>query len=123
MRPRLLPLVPLLIIAACTAKASHPLAGNWTQHTGTDAKGATLTIDPTGTKVHAHPAPRADGSTDHFDGTCSFDAATKAVTVKCKLMGDGKSDTWAGKLDGEKLELASADGKLTFEHGGDSHGH
>ena len=84
MRLRLLPFVPFLIIAACTAKASHPLAGNWQQETGTDAKGMTLEIDPTGTAVNVHTAPGADGGHDHIDGTCTYDAASKAVTVKCK---------------------------------------
>ena len=123
MRLRLLPFVPFLIIAACTAKASHPLAGNWQQETGTDAKGMTLEIDPTGTAVNVHTAPGADGGHDHIDGTCTYDAASKAVTVKCKLMGEGKSDTWSGKLDGEHLALTSPDGKLTFHHGGEAHGH
>ena len=63
-------------------------------------------------------AAKADGSS-LIERT--FDAATKAVTVK--WTGD-RSDTWSGKLDGEHLDLTSADGKLKFHHGGaDPHGH
>ncbi len=124
MRARFLTLIPtFLLVVSCTTEASHPLTGTWKQHTGTDATGVELMIDPTGTKVHAHTAPSADGATDHLDGTCTYDAASKTVTVKCKLMGAGKSDTWTGKLDGEKLELASADGKLAFRHAGEATGH
>ena len=120
MRCRSLLFLPVLLaVAAC----SHPLAGNWSQHTGTDAKGMTLEFDKTGTNVFVHTAPRADGGHDHLKGTSTFDDATQAVTVKCKLMGEGKSDTWSGKLDGKHLELASPDGKLTFNQGGEAHGH
>ena len=117
MRCRFLAVLPLMLFAACSAK-THPIAGTWTQETGTDATGANFMIDPTATKVHAHPAGGG-----HFDGTCTYDDAAKTVTLKCKLMGDGKSDAWTGKVDGEHLELTSPDGKMKFHHGGaDPHG-
>lgn len=120
MRRRSFALLPALLFAAA---CSHPLAGNWSQETGSDAKGMTLTFDDAGANVFVHTAPGPDGHHEHLDGTSTYDKATNAVTVKCKLMGEGKSDTWSGKLDGEHLELASPDGKLKFHQGGDAHGH
>lgn len=110
-----------LFVAACSS--DHPLAGNWSQDTGADAKGMSLEFDAKGSEVMVHTAPAADGSHDHLHGSYTFDAATKAVTVKCKLLGDGKADSWAGTLAGDTLELAAGDQKLKFKKGGKAHGH
>lgn len=120
--------LPLLFFAAC-GSSDHPLAGNWSQDTGADAKGISLEFDvrltngALGTEVMVHTAPAADGSHDHLHGSYTFDAASKAVTVKCKLLGDGKADSWAGTLAGDTLELAAGDAKLKFKKGGKAHGH
>jgi len=120
---RCLRLLPFVLLAACSS--SHPLDGAWNQELPGGAAGMSITFDTKGTACMVHTAPRADGSGhDHLhDTTYTFDAATKAVTVKAKLMGDGKAGTWTGKLDGAHLELSSADGKLTFHHGAHAHGH
>jgi hypothetical protein len=119
MRTRSLWLVPFLALAACGS--NHPLAGNWAQQLDGGKKGLNLEFQTGGDKVMVHTAPRDDGSHDHLHGTYTFDAATMAITVKCKLLGDGKADTWAGTLAGKALELSSADGKLAFAQGGSAH--
>lgn len=111
--------LPLLLVAAC----SHPLAGSWSQELPGGAHGMSIEFDAKGDKVMVHTAPRPDGGHDHVSGTYVWDAATKTLTVKAKLMGDGKADTWSGKLVGDDIELSSADGKLTFHHGGEMHAH
>jgi hypothetical protein len=116
---RLLPLA--LMFAACSHH--HALDGAWNEERADGAVGITIEFDVKSSACEVHTAPRADKTHDHVDGTYTFDAATKAVTVKAKLMGDGKADTWTGKLDGEHLELASADGKLKFHHGEHAEGH
>jgi len=70
-----------------------------------------------------HTAPRTDGGHDHVNGTYTWDAATKALMVKARLAGDGKADTWTGTVDGETMQLGSADGKLSFRRGGKPDGH
>lgn len=116
-----LSVLPLLLVAACSS--DHPLAGNWSQDTGSDAKGLSVEFDVKGTEVMVHTAPAPDGSHDHLHGSYTFDAATKAVTVKCKLMGDGKAESWTGTLAGDQLELAAGDVRLKFKKGGKAHGH
>lgn len=119
MRTLLLSFVPVLLFAACGS--DHPLAGNWAQQLDGGKKGLNLEFQTGGEKVMVHTAPREDGSHDHLHGSYTFDAATKAVTVKCKLLGDGKADAWTGVLNGKALELSSADGKLAFAQGGSAH--
>jgi len=117
-------LLPLVLLAACTS--SHPLDGSWNQELAGGAAGMSITFDVKGTACMVHTAPRADGGGhDHVTGTYTYDAAAKTVTVKAKLMGDDKADTWTGKIGGEHLELSSADGKqkLTFHHGEHAPGH
>lgn len=117
---RLLLSLPILLLASC----SHPLAGNWSQELPGGAQGMSIEFDGKGDKVLVHTAPRPDGSPhEHVNGTYVWDSATKTLTVKAKLMGDGKADTWSGRLVGDDIELSSADGKLTFHHGGDAHAH
>lgn len=119
-RPSLF-VLPLLLVAACSS--DHPLAGNWSQDTGSDAKGLSVEFDVKGTEVMVHTAPAADGSHDHLHGSYTFDAASKAVTVKCKLMGDGKAESWTGTLAGDQLDLSAGDVRLKFKKGGKAHGH
>lgn len=111
----------LLLLAACGDH--HPLAGAWNQELPGGAHGMHITFDTKGDKVDIGLPARADGTHGHAHGTYTFDAASKTVTVKATLMGEGKADTWTGKLDGEHLELSSADGKLTFHHGEHAAGH
>lgn len=118
---RLLPFVLPLLLAACGD--SHPLAGAWNQELPGDAHGMHVSFDTKGDRVDIGTAPRPDGTHDHLHGTYTFDAAKKAVTVKAKLLGDGKADTWTGTLDGDHLELTSADGKILFHRGEHAHGH
>lgn len=121
MRFSTLRLLPLVLLAACGDH--HPLAGAWNQELPNDAHGMHITFDTKGDKLDVGLAPRADGTHDHLHGTYTFDAATKALTVKAKLLGEGKADTWTGKLNGAEIELSSADGKLTFHQGDHAHGH
>lgn len=122
MRLASLRFVPVLLLFAACAD-HHPLAGAWNQELPGGAHGMHITFDTKGDKVDIGLPPRADGTHGHDKGTYTFDAATKTVTVKAKLMGDGKADTWTGVLDGEHLELGSADGKLMFHHGEHAQGH
>lgn len=112
----------LLTLAAC---GEHPMAGNWTQVTGTDKVGMTITFDGHSNKISVHLAPRADGGHDHAHGdlTYLYDDATQAVTVEAELLGANKPSSWAGKVNGTKLELGAADTKLQFEKGGKVAGH
>ena len=123
MATRFLHLLPLVLFAACSH--SHPLDGAWNEERADGKPGISIEFDTKGTACMVHLAPRADGGHDHLEGalTYTFDAATKAVTITAKLMGDGKAATWTGKIDGEHLEVTSADGKLTFHHGEHAHGH
>ena len=112
----------LLLLAACGA--DHPLAGNWSLESGADAKGTALTFDGNSDKVSVHLATREDGSHGHAPmGSYTFDEKTNAVTVKALILGEGKAEQWAGKLDGEHLELSAGDTHLKFHKGGDPHGH
>lgn len=121
MRFSSLRLLPLVLLAACSDH--HPLAGAWNQELPNNAHGMHLAFDTKSDKVGIGLAPRADGTHEHMDGTYTWDAATKTLTVKAKLMGEGKADTWTGKLADHEFELSSADGKLTFHHGDHAHGH
>lgn len=116
-------LLSLFLFAACNS--DHPLAGNWSQELPGGAKGMSLELDAKSDKVFVHTAPRPepDGGHDHLKGTYTWDAATKAVTVKALLAGDGKADTWTGTVDGDTMQLGSADGKLSFRRGGKPDGH
>lgn len=123
MKKLLLALVPALLFAACGhdhdhgTASDHPLGGTWVQQLAGDAKGFGLAFDTKGSACEMHTAPRADGSHDHVGGTYTFDAATKAVTVKCKLLGDGKADSWAGTLGTGVLELTGGTDKVTLKPG------
>ncbi len=126
MRKLLLAFVPALLFAACkhdhAAASDHPLGGGWVQDTGSAAKGFSLTFNTKGSECQLHTAPAADGLHDHLDGTYTFDAATKALTVKAKLLGDGKADTWTGTVAAGRLELAGGTDKVVMKPG-DPHGH
>lgn len=126
MRKMFLALVPALLFAACGhdhdhgsrgAASDHPLGGDWTQDTGSDAKGIGLTFDTKGTECEMHTAPAADGTHSHVHGSYTFDAATKALTVKVKLLGDGKADTWTGTVATGRIELTGGADKVAFKLG------
>ena len=118
MRTNLRCLLPMLLLAACGNH--HVLTGSWTQDTPDGKAGVGIDFDDTGTKifVHAHHLPD-----QHPPATFTFDAATMAMTIECALLGDGKAKTWKGSLNGDVIELTSADGKMTFRRGGQTHGH
>jgi hypothetical protein len=108
----------MLLLAACGNH--HVLTGGWAQETTDGKEGAQLVFDDTGTRISVH--------THHLDehhpkATFTFDAATKAMTIECALLGGGKATTWKGTLNGDVLDLTSADGKLTFRRGGHASGH
>jgi hypothetical protein len=119
--------LPALLIAACTkepastpaggnptpATAGSTLAGKWLQDTGTDAEG--ITLDFHGETMTVHGAPRADGTHDHPKASYTFDAATKAITVKSNLLGPAKADTWTGTLGAGVFELTGGTDKLKFK--------
>ncbi len=119
MRIRHLLFVPFLLLASCSS--DHPLTGNWAQDTGTAVKGIQLGFDTAGTKVTVHTAPRPDGTHDHPAATYTFDAASKAVTIKGDLAGDGKTDTWTGTVTGDTMQLTGGAATLRFKKGGSAH--
>ena len=118
MRSRLLYVLPLLFAAACSD--NHPLAGHWSPEAAVAGLKVGIDFDGKTDQVMAH-VDGPDGHSHPPKGTYTFDSATKAVTVKCKLMGDGKADTWTGTLAGETLELTGGDTKLKFKKGGSAH--
>jgi hypothetical protein len=123
MKPILRPFLPLLVLAACSNEPAHVLAGNWTQELPGGAVGMSLEFDGKGERVVVHGAPRPDGSHGHPKATFTWDAATKTLTMKGDLVVDGKEGTWTGKLEGDRMELGAADGKLVFRRGGKPAGH
>jgi len=110
---------PFLLVAC----GGHPLAGNWSQDLGEGKQGMSLTFEVGGERILVHTAPDAEGHHDHLDGTYTFDAASRAVTVQARLGGDGQPGSWTGAVDGDHLELGAADTKLSFHRGADPHGH
>ena len=119
---RTLPLLLLLLsLAACGNP--HALAGNWAQELPSGAEGISLQFDDKGEKLLVHGAPRPDGGHSHPKVTHTWDDATKTLTLKGEVVDGSKADTWTGKLDGDRLELSSAEGKLAFRRGGKPHGH
>lgn len=115
--------LPLLLLFAGCSGDKHVLAGNWSQELPGDKEGMSLEFDDKGEKVMVHGAPRADGGHSHPKVTHTWDAATKTLTLKGELVEGSKVDSWSGKLDGDHLELTSAEGKLVFHRGGTPHGH
>ncbi len=83
----------------------------------------TLEFDSASDKLMVHTAPAEDGTHDHLSGNYSVDDKTKMVTVNCELLGAGKGDVWTGKIEGDHLNIASGETKLSFHKGGDPHGH
>lgn len=121
MRFPTLRLVPLaLLFAAC---GHHPLEGAWNQELPNGGHGMHLAFDLRSDQALVGLTPRADGTHDDLRGTYTFDVATGTLVLKAKLLGEGKADTWTGKIVGEDLELTSADGKFTFARGAHAHGH
>lgn len=116
-------LVPLLLIAACTKSeakgGSNPLAGYWSPDGMVGDLKVGIEFDAASDKVMTH-VDGPDGH-DHYKGTYVFDAATKAVTVKGKLLGDGKADSWTGAVSGEALTLNGGKDALRFKKGGKAH--
>ncbi|HEX6811882.1 MAG TPA: hypothetical protein VF384_09700 [Planctomycetota bacterium] len=114
-------LVPLLLLASCGSH--HVLAGNWVQVMADGKVGVQVQIDETGTRIQVHGAPRPEGGHGHPEASFTFDEATRIVTIECALLGDGKATTWKGSVDGDRLELSSADGKLTLQRRDQVSGH
>ena len=127
MRKLLLAFVPAMLFAACShdhdhgAGSGHALAGGWVQDTGSDAKGFGLTFNTGGADCELHTANRPDGSHDHLDGTYTFDAAGKTITVKVKLLGDGKADSWTGTVAADRIELTGGADKVALKRGAVHH--
>ena len=120
MKIRQLPMLAVFALAAACG-SDNPLAGNWSQDTGTDAEGMMLSFDGKSDKLQVHTAPDAEDHHDHISGTYVFDAASKAVTVNASLMGADKAASWSGQLDGDSLEIGAADTRLKFKRGGTAH--
>ena len=101
------------------------MLGNWTQVTGTDAEGMTITFDGKNDRISIHLPPRADGTHGHGEGklTYTYDDKSKALIVNAELLGHGKADSWTGTVIGDEFELAAADTKLKFKKGGAPAGH
>jgi len=116
--------VTAVSLTSCGDEGS-PMGGSWNQVTGTEKEGMTIDFERHGNKVSVHLAPRPDGTHDHAHGELvyTYTDETKAVTVKAELLGDGKGDTWTGKVDGDNLELGAADTVLKFKRGKAAAGH
>jgi hypothetical protein len=110
-------------LCALPACGSHPLNGNWSQQTADGAPGMSIEFDTNGDRVLVHTAPDKSGHHEHVEGTYSFDAMVKTVTVRAKLLGDGKPEAWSGTVDGAQMTLGAAEATLTFRRGGKAHGH
>jgi hypothetical protein len=121
MRMRSIALLSLIALAACSN--DHALAGNWQQVTGTDAEGASLVWNGDGSKIVVHGAPRPDGGHGHPEATFTYDAASKALTIRSLLLGAGQPDNWVGTVAGDSIELTGGATKLTFRKGGKPAGH
>ncbi len=114
--------LPCLLLAACSS--DHPLAGGWGQQLPGNAHGMVLEFELGGQRVTVHAAPRPDGTHDHVEGvTYAWDAAAKSITVRGPLLGAGKGDTWSGRVEGDRMELGAAEGKLVFQRGAKALGH
>lgn len=113
--------VPLLLLAAC----GHPLKGYWKAETvPAPLKKVGIDFDDATDRVLAHVdrvLANGDSEHKHENGHYTFDAESKLVTVKCKLMGDGKAETWTGTLAGEVLELTGGTEKVKLVKGGAAH--
>lgn len=110
--------VPVLLFAACGHE--HALAGHWkAEKPPAPVEKLGIDFDAKSDAVLTH-LDTADGH-GHKKGTYTFDAATMAVTVNCLVLGDGKPETWTGKLAGDSLELTGGTDKLTFKKGGSAH--
>jgi hypothetical protein len=119
LRPTLL--FSLFVLTACSA--DHPLAGNWSQITGSDKPGVTLAWNGDGSQLVVHGAPRAGGGHDHPKVTSTFDAAAKTLTIQGALLGPGQPESWTGALTADRIELSSGATKLQFQRGGQPAGH
>ena len=64
-----------------------------------------------------HTPPRADGGHDHLHGSYKLDGA--AISVEWKEGATSKS--FAGKVEGDRMEVSSATEKLVFLRGGSAH--
>ncbi len=130
MRLRLTCVLPLLLIAACDGHKDHAstggdaLAGHWSAVGKLGELTVGIEFDGKGGNVVAH----IDGPDGHMhsakDTTYTFDAATKKVTIKGKLLGSAKENAateWAGSVNGDTLELVGGTDKITVKKGGKAH--
>lgn len=119
MKPRLLLIVPLLLVA-CSDAPGDAMAGHWSPDGKVGEFTVGLEFDGKGDKVMAH-VDGPDGHSHPPGITYMFDATTKVVTVRGKLLGDGKADTWTGTVSGDTLELAGGRDKIKLKKGGKAH--
>lgn len=112
-----LSLLPALLLAACSS--DNPMAGHWAMQGAAGPLKVGLEFHGSNGKVLAH-VDGPDGHA-HIDGTYTYDAATKAVTVKGKFLGDAKGDTWTGTVAGDEVKLTSGADSFTFKKGGSAH--
>ena len=106
-------------MAACSG--SHPLAGAWGQDLPDGKKGMVLEFQIPGSECMVHTAPGPDGGHSHIRGTYTFDEASGALTVEVDLLGEGKANSFGGKLDGDRLQIGAADQKLVFKRVDSAH--
>jgi hypothetical protein len=119
MRTRLLLCSILLSFAASCSEGTDAMAGNWKPDGQSGAHTVGLEFDGKGDKVMGH-VDGPDGH-KHPSGTYTYDAATKLVTVRAKLLGDAMADTWTGTVAGDSLELTGGTTKLKLKKGGSAH--
>jgi len=88
MRIRHLSFVPFLVVAAACSKGSDALAGHWKAEAPVNGLQVGIDFDGNGGQVIVH-LDGPDGHTHPPKGTYTFDAASKAVTVRALLLGEG----------------------------------
>jgi hypothetical protein len=122
MRIRHLLFVPFLALAACTKHESSvvdtsSLGGKWkTEPPPASLENHSLDLDSGSDKAMVHFDTA--GEHVHKYGTYTFDPATKALTVRCLVLGEGKPDVWTGTVTGDAMTLSAGDSKLSLKKAG-----
>lgn len=103
----------VLFAGACS---EHPLHGGWKEQTQGTPR--VLEFDSASDRLMVHAHGRTDGGEDHMHGTWKQEGDLLKVQWE-----DGATKVvLSGKQNGEKLELAGADGKvIEFLRGSSAH--
>lgn len=106
-------LVPVVLVLASCSK--HPLHGGWREEGASSPR--VFEFDVGSDELMVHTPPRADGGHDHLHGKYLLDGAK--ITVEWQE--GGAQRRFAGKLDGDRIELSSGADKLALVRGVAAH--